>query len=171
MRQSHGGPGRPGTEAVLCLSILSAGIAGVCPCVQPWTVLSSNLAALFPVMADLRELELRPCMGISARWTILQKAECDLADAVSESYLTEKEMVLALTSSDRGSVSLAFGCFASEFISCCINSGQKQIPSTLQTMAFGKHAKLIPRRALCEGPWNQQGFSFVSEQVPGYTSL
>lgn len=88
-------------EAVLCLSILSAGIAGVCPCVQPWTVLSSNLAALFPVMADLRELELRPCMGISARWTILQKAECDLADAVSESYLTEKEMVLALTSSDR----------------------------------------------------------------------
>lgn len=63
----------------------------MCPCVQPRTALSSNLAALFSVMTDLRKLGLRPCMGILARWNILQKAECDLAGAVSESCLTESD--------------------------------------------------------------------------------
>lgn len=48
---------------------------------------------------------------------------------------------------ETGNVSLAFGYCASEFISCCIHSGHKQIPSALQTMALSvcsAFAKLLP---------------------------
>lgn len=46
LRQSHSSRGWPGTEVVLCLSVLSAGITGVCHHAQPWTALSSDLANL-----------------------------------------------------------------------------------------------------------------------------
>lgn len=99
--------------------------------------------------------------GNLSQVSITWEAECSWADAV---VTPDREtLMLELISSDRNRT-----CLLCQHISCYINRVRNQ-PLLLcpldKCSDLGKYSKLLPRRAVCEDPWSQQGFSFVGEQV------